>query len=204
MRYQELLLVLLMLSAGSTLAPRESQAYVAAIHHHHQPVSYHGYTRSVASYRIPDVKLVDANGTVASLHDRVDSATPVILNFFSVSCSANCSVMTATLPEVQKKLGQEHAKVRMVSISVDPAHDSPAVLKKYGAKFGAGPDWNMLTGSSEDSMAVQHAFKVSRGDGMNHEPVTYMRHGPNQPWVRIDGFISADDLLNEFRKLAPG
>jgi hypothetical protein len=37
---------------------------------------------------------------------------------------------------------------------------------------------------------------------MNHEPVTFMRKGPDQPWVRITGFISADDLVMEYGRLA--
>ncbi|HET7833143.1 MAG TPA: SCO family protein [Gallionella sp.] len=200
MRYQELLLVLLMLSAGSTLAPRESQAYVAAIHHHHQPVPHNGYTRSTAAYRIPDVKLIDANGAEVSLHDRLDGA-PVILNFFFTSCTVNCPVMTAAFSEAQKKLRQDGTTVHMVSISIDPEHDSPAMLKKYAAKFGVGPSWSILTGTRDNSIALQRAFNAYRGDGMSHQPVTFLRSGRDQPWVRIDGFISADDLLNEYRKL---
>jgi hypothetical protein len=34
---------------------------------------------------------------------------------------------------------------------------------------------------------------------MNHTPVTLFRKAPEQPWVRIDGFVTSDDLLNELR-----
>jgi protein SCO1/2 len=33
---------------------------------------------------------------------------------------------------------------------------------------------------------------------MDHTPVTLLRIAPDKPWVRIDGFATADDLLHEF------
>jgi Uncharacterized protein SCO1/SenC/PrrC, involved in biogenesis of respiratory and photosynthetic systems len=89
----------------------------------------------------------------------------------------------------------------MVSISIDPEHDTPAKLKEYARKFGAGPQWQMLTGSVENSIAVQRAFNTYRGDKMNHEPATFLRAGKGKPWVRLDGFASAGELVKEYRQL---
>jgi protein SCO1/2 len=36
---------------------------------------------------------------------------------------------------------------------------------------------------------------------MNHQPATFLRAGRGQPWVRLDGFASADDILREVRQL---
>jgi protein SCO1/2 len=36
---------------------------------------------------------------------------------------------------------------------------------------------------------------------MSHEPLTLMRQAPGKPWVRIDGFLSPDQLVREYRKL---
>ena len=79
---------------------------------------------------------------------------------------------------------------------------TPAALKAYAGKYGAGPQWQMLTGSLDDSIAVQRAFDVYRGDKMNHQPATFLRAGPGQPWVRLDGFASAADILREYRRIA--
>lgn len=121
-----------------------------------------------------------------------------MLNFIFTTCTTVCPVMSATFSQAQGKLG----KVRMISISIDPEHDTPSRLKEYAKRFEAGPQWSMLTGSLENSIAVQRAFDIYRGDKMNHEPVTFMRKEPDQPWVRINGFISADDLVREYEKLA--
>ena len=176
----------------------ESQAME---HHHHHAMAGNGYTRSVASYQMPDVKLVDADGNEVVLTDSLAVDEPVMLNFIFTTCTTVCPVMSATFSQVQEKLGQEREAVRMVSISIDPEHDSPAQLNEYAKRFEAGPQWSMLTGSAEDSIAVQRAFNVYRGDKMSHEPVTFIRNGSDQPWVRIDGFASADELLREYRDL---
>jgi protein SCO1/2 len=206
MKYHELALVIAILSAGSVLAPGNSLANAVddnqLHHHHHHAMAGNGYTRSVASYRTPDVKLTDADGREVSLHDSLEGKEPVMLNFIFTTCSTICPVMSASFSQAQEKFVPERGKVRMVSISIDPEHDTPARLKEYSKKFGAGPQWSMLTGSIENSIAVQRAFNVYRGDKMNHEPVTFIHMGAGQPWVRIDGFISADDLLSEYRKFA--
>jgi protein SCO1/2 len=170
--------------------------------HHAMPAEQDGYARSQANYAIPDVKLVDANGAAVPLRSELDEQDkPVLLNFIFTTCGAICPVMSATFSQVQDALGPEREAVRMVSISIDPEQDTPAVLKAYAGKYGAGPQWQMLTGSVGDSIAVQRAFDAYRGDKMNHQPATFLRAGRGQPWVRLDGFASADDILREVRQL---
>jgi protein SCO1/2 len=92
----------------------------------------------------------------------------------------------------------------LISISIDPEHDTPARLSAYASSYGASSDWTMLTGSLADSIAVQRAFDVYRGDKMNHLPTTFLLAGADQPWVRLDGLVSANDLVAEYRRLNTG
>jgi protein SCO1 len=171
-------------------------------HHHAMPAEADGYVRSQAAYTVPDVKLVNADGSGVPLRSELaEQDKPVILNFIFTTCGAVCPVMSATFSQLQAALGPERDAVRMLSISIDPEEDTPAALKVYAGKYGAGPQWQMLTGSLTDSIAVQRAFDVYRGDKMNHQPATFLRAAPGQPWVRLDGFASADDILREVRQL---
>jgi len=171
-------------------------------HHHAMPAEADGYVRSQAAYTVPDVKLVDADGAGVPLRSELaEQDKPVILNFIFTTCGAVCPVMSATFSQLQAALGPERDAVRMLSISIDPEEDTPAALKAYAGKYGAGPQWQMLTGSLDDSIAVQRAFDVYRGDKMNHQPATFLRAAPGQPWVRLEGFASADDILREVRQL---
>jgi protein SCO1/2 len=89
----------------------------------------------------------------------------------------------------------------MVSISIDPEHDTPARLNAYAAKFHAGPQWRFLTGSLPDTIAVQKAFDAYRGEKASHVPLTFLHASPGAPWVRIEGFVSAGELMHEYRAL---
>ena len=195
-----LAMLALTLSWGAAL-PAMAQDHDHHEHHHHtMPSTQDGYVRTQASYTIPEVSLLDADGTRVSLSNELDGK-PVILNFIFTSCGAICPVMSTTFSQVQTALGPDLDTVRMVSISIDPEQDTPAALRAYAGKYGAGPQWQMLTGSLDDSIAVQRAFDVYRGDKMNHQPATFLRAGPGQPWVRLDGFASAADILREYRQL---
>jgi len=209
MKYHKILLVFAMLSAGTGVAHGDRMAMVTKAEHHHHDMAAPGgsYKRSIEHYQMPDVKLIDSNGKLVSLRSSLDTDSPVMLNFIFTTCAAICPVMSSTFSSVQEKLGvqekpgAEH-KVRLISVSIDPEHDSPSRLNAYAKKFGAGAQWSMLTGSVENSIAVQRAFDAYLGDKMNHRPITFIRKGPGEPWLRIDGLASADDLLREYQKLA--
>jgi len=107
--------------------------------------------------------------------------------------------LSQTFAEVPKRLGKDAAKVKMVSVSVDPEQDTPSRLTEYAKKYGAGAQWSFYTGSVEASIAVQRSFDVYRGDKMNHSPVTFFRAAPGQPWVCLEGFTTPDAVLGEVR-----
>jgi protein SCO1/2 len=121
----------------------------------------------------------------------------VVLSFIFTSCNTICPMISATLAQVQRKLGPARDQVHLVSISIDPEFDTPARLREYASKLGAGPEWNHYSGTLSASQAVQRAFGAYRGDKMNHAPVTLVRTAPGAEWLRIDGFASADQVLAE-------
>ena len=72
-----------------------------------------------------------------------------IADFIYTNCPGPCPRMTSEMHKLQQRLKGEN-DVRLVSISVDPEHDSPAVLNNFAHRFG-GPvnDWVFLTGSPD-------------------------------------------------------
>lgn len=152
------------------------------------------YTRSVATYTPPAVTLVDAQGEQVPLASVLDSPGPVFLQFIFTTCPSICPLLTSTLSAAQGELGEG---VRKVSISIDPEFDTPARLREYARRFKAGPEWWFLTGSREDVAAVQKAFDAYRGNKMSHEPLTFLRLAPGEPWVRFAGPMTGAELANE-------
>jgi protein SCO1/2 len=157
--------------------------------------------RSVTKYEIPDLTMVDQNGERVSLKKLFDTDQPVMVNFIFTTCTAICPMMTSIFQQVQARLGDDAKKVRMVSVSIDPEEDTPRALAKYAKQFDAGPQWVFLTGSLEDSIAVQKAFRAYRGDKSNHAPLTLLRDDKKSDWVRLDGFASANELERECRSM---
>ncbi len=69
-----------------------------------------------------------------------------IADFIFTQCSGYCPVMTANMAEFQNK--SAGSPVQMVSFSVDPENDTPAVLKQYAAAAKADETrWHFLTGT---------------------------------------------------------
>ncbi len=126
-------------------------------------------------------------------------------NFVYTSCTAVCPLLSQTFAEFQNRLGAEAGKLRMVSISIDPEQDTPERLAEYARRYKAGPQWTHYTGTLGASVMLQKAFQAYFGDKMHHRPVTFIRAAPGQPWVRLDGFVTPDDLDKEYRQLVrPG
>jgi protein SCO1/2 len=159
------------------------------------------YQRSLASYQIPAITLTDMHGRKVSLDQELRRDTPVMLNFIFTTCGTICPVMTVTFARAQELLGAERDKVRMISISVDPEYDTPPRLREYAQRFKAGANWSFLTGSLAEVVAAQQAFKTYAGNKMNHAAATFLRARPDTPWVRLDGFASATDLVSEYHRL---
>jgi protein SCO1/2 len=162
------------------------------------------WERATVRYRVPDIALTRDDGTSVRFRKELDDGQPVILNFIFTSCAAICPVMSQTFARIQRRLGDEREAVHLVSVSIDPEQDTPARLREYAKKLDAGPRWSFYTGTHEATVLLQRAFDAYRGDKMNHVPVTFLRVAPDQPWVRLEGFASADDVVQEYRKLRAG
>ena len=160
------------------------------------------YGRSERAYQVPDVNLIDQDGRSVALRSLLDVTTPVFLNFIFATCSTVCPVLSAGLAGFQHSLGDRTARPLLVSISIDPEHDTPEVLRAYARRFDAREGWRFLTGARQDVDSVMQAFDVYVSNRMNHRPVTLMRRGNSDHWTRIEGFMSVADYAREYAALA--
>jgi protein SCO1/2 len=160
-------------------------------------------TRSEHTYFTPDVVLRDADGKTVALRPLTEVNQPVMLDFIYTSCTAVCPLLTETFAQVERELGADAAKLRMISISVDPEYDTPKVLRAYAQTYHAGPQWRFLTGNSKDIVEVEQAFDAYRANKMDHAAIVLLRASPGQPWIRFDGLVSPSALVREYRAMHP-
>ncbi|MGA2151157.1 MAG: SCO family protein [Geobacteraceae bacterium] len=155
------------------------------------------YKRSIKSYTVPDVVLVNQDGARVRFKGYIETDKPVILDFIYGTCTTICPILSAGYYSLQKRLGPDVQKVRLVSITIDPENDTPKVMKEYLAKYHAKPGWDFLTGSRVDIDRVMRSFDAYIPDKMSHYQLTLIRSPRDGKWTRIKELISGTDLLAE-------
>ncbi len=96
----------------------------------------------------PGFALTDQNGNQISNEDLRGQI--VLYNFTYTNCE-ECAQTDEVMAQVQNRLDEVTAvdiPIKLVTISVDPEHDTPEVLTEYAQSLGANPDqWVFATGS---------------------------------------------------------
>ena len=115
-----------------------------------------------------DFQLVERTGRTVSRADLDDRVW--IAAFIFTRCPLSCPRISAVMKGLQARL--EGSNALLVSISVDPEHDTPEVLKVYANRFGATPDrWWFLTGPKEAVHdLVQKGFKLALVESSAADP----------------------------------
>jgi protein SCO1/2 len=83
--------------------------------------------------------------TVETLRGQVWAAA-----FFFTRCPTVCPRITRRMRDLQQSAKEERLRLQLVSFTVDPENDTPAVLTAYAAQYGADlSTWRFLTGDLE-------------------------------------------------------
>jgi len=123
------------------------------------------------SYALPplfdaaDGEVLNTDGSPARLQrylgDRI-----VLLSFVYSTCSdvAGCPLATAVFYRIKRRLESEPElarQLRLVTLSFDPGHDTPEVMRLYGAGLqGEGVEWQFLTTANEAQLSpILSAYK---------------------------------------------
>ena len=147
--------------------------------------------------QVPSFKLVDQRGAPYTTASMLGHAT--VVDFVFTHCTSSCPRLTAQMAELQKRFAKDGSDARLVSFSVDPDNDTPAVLSDYAARSGADPArWTFVTGPADDVIrAVVQGFKVSAAKIARGASDSEVTHGD---WFvladaagRIRGYYPTDD-----------
>ena len=112
---------------------------------------------------VPDAPLVDQRGRPFSLQRSGGRTT--IVSFIYTRCrdAAMCPLVSAKFARMQREL--RDTPIRLVEVTLDPAYDTPPVLARYGAAYGADPrTWTLATGAPDvvDTVAERFGIVVDR------------------------------------------
>lgn len=131
-----------------------------------------------------------------------------IVNFIFTSCRDICPLLTQRMADLQARTRSFGSSVKLLSISVDPRHDTPAVLKTYAEKFQADfSRWTFATGT-EDSVQklvvngfMTALYGVGAKGSSKEGGLTDITHGANFVIVDQAGRIRAFRHANDEREL---
>jgi len=171
------------------------------------PHTHHGHNvapeaaRTSAAYTVPDVELVRDDGKTVLLSQELNDGRPVVLSFIFTSCTTVCPMISAALAQLQRKLGPARDQVHLMSISIDPEFDTPARLREYASKLGAGPEWQHYSGTLAASQAAQRAFR--RLPRRTDEPRAG-HAGAHRPWRGVGCASTASPRADQLLAELPG
>ena len=115
-------------------------------------------------FTLPDAQLVNEKGSEVQLASMKGSVT--VYDFIFTNCTGTCPIMTNNMRALTELVPKDDA-VRFVSISVDPARDTPAVLADYAKRVRNDDRWSFLTGEREEIVRLSvDGFKLTAGDPM--------------------------------------
>lgn len=213
------LLVLSLLGSTPALAedPQDLQEHQEHEGHHHHPAPAPApepvrptsptlaAPERIQGLEIPDVPLLDQDGKPVRFYSDLIRGKVVAVNFVFTSCTAICPPMGGIFGKVRTQLGERAGKdVHLISVSVDPATDTPARLKEWGARFGAGPGWTLVTGPREEIERVLKAFGAYNADINDHTPQVILGDDARGDWTRAYGLAPPAKILELIDKVAAG
>lgn len=172
-----ILSVVLLLAFGVTMPAQESE-------------------QSQAKKYFTDVQLVNQDGEKMRLYSDLLQGKTIIINSFFATCQGSCLPLMRNLQKVQDALGDRLGKdARIISISVDPAVDTPLALKAYATKLQAKPGWYFLTGDKKSVDFALTKFGQFVESKESHQNIYIIGNEPTGLWKKAFGLAKSEEIV---------
>jgi cytochrome oxidase Cu insertion factor (SCO1/SenC/PrrC family) len=139
---------------------------------------------------LPDFSLITSRGDPLTKRDLDGKFW--IASFIFTRCTGECPQVSGTMARLQKELSGKD-DVRLVSLSVDPEHDTPETLRFYAKLYGADArQWLFVTGDKRqvyDLIVDGFHLGVEQATGSNRKPGREVTHSSSLMLVDRQGHI---------------
>ena len=188
-------IVFILLFLSSVVRAQSEDAHE---HHENMMLEQEKSDGNFVGIDLPDATLVTQDGMEVSLVNDIVGDKIVVIDFVYTTCTTVCPVLSAIFSQVQNNLGDRLGdEVAMVSISVDPLRDTPARMKSYASKLGAGDGWVWLTGRRHTVTEVLEEFGAYTPNFAEHPSMVLVDDGQSGQWARFIGFPAADQIIKK-------
>lgn len=159
--------------------------------------------REAARSYFTDTVLVDHNGEEVRFYSDLMDGKVVVIESMFTTCVAVCPVIAGKMRRIAEAAGDRLGRdVQLISISVDPAVDTPAKMREYARRHKApAAGWTFLTGSPANVRAVLGKLGFAVEDKDAHSTILLMGNERTGLWKKANGLSSPDELVAIFESV---
>jgi protein SCO1/2 len=145
--------------------------------------------------KVPDFSFINQNGDTITNKDYLGKV--YVVEFFFTTCPTICPRMNRNLVEIQNHF-LDFDNFGVASFTINPANDTPEVLKAYAQNYGmTNPNWHLMTGNRTDIYTLANkGFNLYAAEDVEVEGG--FEHSGNFALIDKNGFIRSrlDDYKN--------
>ena len=158
------------------------------------PAQDHGWPVA-AQVSVPDVQVVTQTGEHLRFNSELLKGRVAIVTGFFTTCTSMCPITQESLAHVAKLLGPRLGKdVVIVSLSTDPANDTPARLKAWAEKFHIASGWTLASGNKAEIETLLKSLNLYVEIPQRHQSLL-MVGSESSGWVRVSSWTPAEKLV---------
>lgn len=150
---------------------------------------------------LPDVVVQTHDGKAALFYEDLVKDRIVVLNFMYLNCESTCPTTLHTLMDVHTLLRPRIGRdIFIYSITLDPARDSVAALRKEARSHGVRPGWLFLRASAPDTELLRRKLGFVSSDPKvdanksAHAAMLRFGNEPRQLWSTVTAFASPEAI----------
>ena len=134
-----------------------------------------------------NLELINQDGETVRFFDDVLKDKVVVINFIFTNCKGACPLITHKLTLVRDGMeGYIGEPIQFVSLSLDPARDTPAAMKEFAKTHNADHDgWVFLTGKSENLDSIIKRLGQFTDDIEAHSTMMMAGNVNAAHWIKI-------------------
>jgi protein SCO1 len=157
----------------------------------------------------PNVMLRTHRNEVVRFYDDLVKNKVVVVSFMYTRCEGRCPITISSVRRLQEALGPRAGRdVFLYSITLDPVHDTPAVLRDYAAVVSAGRGWRWLTGSAGDIEVIRRRLgfvdpdPIVDADKSNHAGLLLFGSDRADRWAACPALAKTERLITLLSRVA--
>ena len=152
-----------------------------------------------------DTILVTQDGEEVRFFTDVLKDQVVAINFIFTHCLGACPIITERMKMARNILGEELGNsIRYITISIDPARDTPAAMKEFKETHKADGNWVFLTGEKASLDNVVTRLGQYYPEVEEHSTLVIAGNVSKQHWMKIMPNIPPGAIAEKFRLLISG